>query len=113
MTLVAESEEHGVVGFVNGTHGREEDLKEYAEVWCIYLLEKYHGQKIGFNLLKAFFDAHVSLGYKKGYLWVLADNPTINFYEKAGGKFHGRTTDIEIAGQKVKELCYVWENIQL
>lgn len=113
VTLVAESEEHGVVGFVNGTHGREEDLKEYAEVWCIYLLEKYHGQKIGFNLLKAFFDAHVSLGYKKGYLWVLADNPTINFYEKAGGKFHGRTTDIEIAGQKVKELCYVWENIQL
>lgn len=113
VTLVAESEEHGVVGFVNGTYGREEDLKDYAEVWCIYLLEKYHGQKIGFNLLKAFFDAHVSLGYKKGYLWVLADNPTINFYEKAGGKFHGRTTDDEIAGQKVKELCYVWENIQL
>jgi GNAT superfamily N-acetyltransferase len=77
------------------------------------MLEKFHGQKIGFTLLKSFFDAQLSLGYKKGYLWVLADNPTINFYEKTGGRFHGRTKDDEIAGQKVKELCYVWENIQL
>ena len=112
-TLVAESKEHGVVGFVNGTLGRDEEYKDYVEVWCIYLLKKYHGKKIGFNLLKSYFDIHTALGHKKGYLWILADNPTISFYEKVGGKFSGKTKDSEMDGQKVVELCYVWENISL
>lgn len=111
-TFVAVSENHGVVGFVNGSHGRNEDLKDHAEVWCIYLLKKYHGQKIGFNLLKTFFDTHFELGYKKGYLWVLSNNPTISFYEKTGGKFNGRTAEDEIGGQIVLESCYVWDNIK-
>ena len=113
ITLVAESKEHGVVGFINGTFGRDEEYKDFAEIWCIYLLEKYHGKKIGFNLLKAYFDAHIKLGYEKGYLWVFADNPTISFYEKAGGKFLGKTKNHEIGGQKVTELCYIWDNISL
>ena len=113
VTLVAECSKHGVVGFVNGTHGRDEGLKDHAEVWCIYLLEKYHGKKIGFNLLKGFFDAHIKLGFKKGYLWVLGDNPTITFYEKAGGKFNGMTMQDDIGTQKVTELCYVWDDITI
>ncbi len=113
VTLVAVSENHGVVGFVNGAGGRDDDYKDYAEIWCFYLLEKYHGQKIGFNLLRTFFNEQASLGYRKGYLWVLADNPTINFYEKSGGKFFGLVKEDEIGGQKVKELCFVWENLQL
>lgn len=113
ITYVAECEENGVVGFVNGTSGRDEALNDHAEVWCIYLLEKYHGKKIGFNLLKSYFDSHRELGFKKGYLWVLADNPTISFYEKAGGKFNGQTLEAEIGGSKVKELCYVWDDINI
>lgn len=113
VTLVAECSKNGVVGFVNGTNGRDVGLKDHAEVWCIYLLEKYHGKKIGFNLLKGYFDAHVELGFEKGYLWVLADNPTVSFYERAGGKFNGNTTEDEIGGQKVTELCYIWDDIKL
>ena len=113
VTLVAESQEHGVVGFINGKNGRDDDLKDHAEVWCIYLLKKYHGQKIGFKLLKTFFDKQKELGYKKCYLWVLAGNPTISFYEKAGGKFSGRIKEDQIAGQKVSELCYFWDEINL
>lgn len=112
-TLVAESKEHGVIGFINGTFGRDEEYKNYAEVWCIYLMEKYHGKKIGFNLLREYFDAHLVLGYKKGYLWVLADNPTISFYEKTGGKFTGQSKGDEIGGKEVSELCYVWDDINL
>ncbi len=113
VTLVAECSKHGIVGFINGTHGRDEELKDHAEVWCIYLLQKYHSKKIGFSLLKSYFDDHVKLGYKKGYLWVLADNPTISFYEKSGGKFNGKTTEAEIGGNKVTELCYVWDDIRM
>jgi GNAT superfamily N-acetyltransferase len=113
VTFVAESKEHGVVGFINGTYGRDDEYKSYVEVWCVYLLEKYHGQKIGFNLLKSYFDTHTELGYKKGYLWVIADNPTISFYEKTGGKYSGKSVEEEIGGQKVTELCYIWDDIKL
>lgn len=113
VTLVAESAEHGVVGMVNGTNGRDVDKKDWCEVWCIYLLEKYHGRKIGFNLLKQYFDIHVDKGFTKGYLWVLDKNPTIKFYEKVGGRYDGKDKGIEIAGKKVKELMYEWESIKL
>ncbi len=113
VTLVAECSKNGVVGFVNGTNGRDEGFEDFAEVWCIYLLQKYHGKKIGFNLLKSFFDAHKEQGFESGYLWVLNDNPTISFYTKAGGKFNGHTNEDDIGGQKVIELCYVWEDIAL
>jgi GNAT superfamily N-acetyltransferase len=113
VTLVAESTDHGIVGFVNGTHGRDKEKKDWCEVWCIYLLKKYHGKKIGFNLLKQYFNAHIEKGFSKGYLWVLDDNPTIKFYERAGGKYDGKDKEDKIAGQKVKELMYEWENISL
>lgn len=113
ITLVAECEKNGVVGFINGTNGRDVGMKDYAEVWCIYLLEKYQGQQIGFNLLKTYFDAQLALGFDKGYLWVLADNPTISFYEKAGGKHNGKTIEDEIGREKFTELCYVWDEIKL
>ena len=113
VTYVAECKENGVVGFVNGTNGRDEGFRDHVEVWCLYLLEKYHGQKIGLNLLKSYFDRHIELDFTKGYLWVLDDNPTISFYEKAGAKFNGKTAQDEIGGQTVIELCYVWDNIKL
>lgn len=113
VTLVAESTEHGVVGMVNGTNCRDEDKKDWCEVWCIYLLEKYHGKRIGFNLLKQYFDIHSDKGFSKGYLWVLDNNPTIKFYEKVGGRYDGRDKEGEISGQKVKELMFVWDEIRL
>lgn len=113
VTLVAESADHGIVGFVNGTHGRDKDKKDWCEVWSIYLLEKYHNKKIGFNLLKQYFDAHIDKGFTKGYLWVLDNNPTIKFYEKVGGRYEGRDKEDEIADQKVKELMFVWDDIKL
>jgi GNAT superfamily N-acetyltransferase len=110
-TFVAQSKDHGVVGFVSGATARDKDLSNYTEVYCLYLLKKYHGKKIGLHLLKSFFEEQLKRGFKKNYLWVLANNPTISFYEKVGGKFSGKTKSDEIAGSKVTELCYVWENI--
>ena len=98
---------------VTGTNGRDEDKKDWCEVWCIYLLEKYHGKKIGFNLLKQYFDIHSDKGFSKGYFWVLDNNPTIKFYEKVGGRYDGRGKEGEISGQKVKELMFVWDEIKL
>ena len=81
-TFVAQCENDGVVGFINGADGRDDELKNYGEVWCIYLLKKYHRQKIGFRLLKTFFDLQLKLGKKQGYLWILENNPTTRFFKE-------------------------------
>jgi GNAT superfamily N-acetyltransferase len=117
LTFVAESKDNGIIGFINGAGGRDEDLKQCAEVWSFYLLEKYHHQKIGFTLLTHFFDAQHACGFNKAYVWVLADNPSISFYEKTGATFSGKTAlnDIgsDAGGEKVIEQCYIWDDITL
>lgn len=113
VTLVAECSENGIVGFINGTSGRDEKLSDHAEVWSLYLLAKYHGKKIGFNLLRNYFDIHNRLGFKRAYLWVLDHNPTISFYKGAGAKFNGETKSTMIGTQQIKELCYIWDKIKI
>jgi len=110
-TFVAESKDHGVVGFINGAEARDSQYKGYAEVWCIYLLQRYHRQGIGFHLLREYFKNAMESGFRKTYLWVLKDNPTIDFYERSGAKLTGDIKKDEIGGQQVEELCYVWEDI--
>jgi ribosomal protein S18 acetylase RimI-like enzyme len=113
VTLVAESDEHGVIGFINGTNGRDKGFENYAEVWCLYLLEKYQGRKIGFNLLKNFFELHIEKGFNKGYLWVLKDNPSLSFYERAGGTFSGKETLKKVGNQNLPHLSYTWDSLKL
>ena len=112
-TFVADSKDHGIVGFVNGVVASDGPHKGSVEVLCIYLLKKYHHKKVGFGLLKSFFDAYRKLGFDKAFLWVLADNPTSSFYERAGGKFTGESKKDDIGGQSVTELCYGWNSLNL
>lgn len=112
ITFVAECSENGVVGFINGGIARDKDFFGHIEVYCIYLLQKYHGKKIGFELLRMYFDEAQQRGYGKAYLWVLDENPTIKFYERAGAKNTGQAKDAFLMGQlKVKELCFCWDQL--
>jgi len=54
-TIVAENPLHGVVGFINGGPGRDEEKKSHLEIYCLYLLKHFWGKKIGFQLLKRNF----------------------------------------------------------
>lgn len=112
-TFVAECPHNGVIGFVNGSAARDKALAEYAEVYCLYLLKKYHSKRIGRELLRMYFEEMKKKGFKKAYLWVLKDNPTVKFYEKMGGVHNGHTKEAEIAGNKMTELCFVWEDLDL
>ncbi len=113
VTFVAESPEHGIVGFINGSSPRDTEYADYAEVYSLYLLKKYHGQKIGFRLLNIFFEHFKTLGANKAYLWVLKGNSTEKFYHRTGGVFNGHTKTIMIAGLEMPEHCYVWNNLDL
>jgi hypothetical protein len=47
------------------------------------------------------------------HCWVLAGNSTINFYERTGAIFKGRTKVDDFAGQDFKELAYEWDELHL
>jgi ribosomal protein S18 acetylase RimI-like enzyme len=112
-TFVAESDEHGIIGFINGAMGRDKGMQDQVEIWCLYLLEKYQGKKIGFNLLKNFFNKYKEIGHHKGYAWVLKNNPSVSFYEVTGAKFNGQTKDEKVGLHQLPHLCYSWNKLNL
>lgn len=108
--VVAESSDHGIVGFASVEAARNPQFQGYGELTSIYLLSSYKGQGIGRALLDQAFLNLKQMGFDKAYCWVLQDNPTLDFYLKSGGKLPGITTTLVI-GHKVEEVAVVWEEI--
>lgn len=113
VTFVAESSDHGIVGFINGSAPRDSQYAEHVEIYSFYLLKKYQKKGIGFRLLNIYFEHFKNLGAQKAYLWVLEDNPTINFYKRTGGVFNGHVKTDTIAGLEMREHCFEWSSLDL
>lgn len=93
-TLVAKAGEK-VVGFVCYGAYRDDTLNDAGEIYAIYVLRAYQGQKVGYRLMQA---AMAQLaGYKKVALWVLRGNErALRFYERYGFTLDGETAEIRI-----------------
>ncbi|MCZ2259539.1 GNAT family N-acetyltransferase [Sporosarcina sp. G11-34] len=108
---IAENENGQVIGFSAGGKERTGKYEMYTgELYAIYLLEGYQGKGIGRLLVQPVVD---DLKYKKldsMLIWALEDNPACRFYEALGGKKID-TEEIEIAGKKLKEIAYGWDDI--
>lgn len=108
--IVAESEQHGVVGFINVGDSRENFFSEYGELRALYLLRKYQDRGIGKKLLQLGFSQLESKGFTSAYCWVLEGNPTIKFYEKTGAKMGSKNKTINL-GKEIREVSCEWENL--
>lgn len=81
-TLIAQVDSQ-VVGFARYGECADEEVQEAGEIFAIYVLEKYHGQKIGYRLMQACLE-YLS-EFPKVFVWVLqANQKAIDFYEKCG-----------------------------
>jgi L-amino acid N-acyltransferase YncA len=112
-THVAENTRHGIVGFTSGGDARDEKFAGYAEVYCIYLLDKFHDKGIGYLLLKALFQDFIEREFTKAYVWVLRDNPSLTFYERTGAVRTGDTREDIIGDMKAESLCFEWTSLKL
>lgn len=109
--FVAENDEGKIVGFASGGIERGGKYEGYkGELTSIYILKEYQGRGIGKQLLKAVIKGIVKLGINTMLVLVLEDNNSNLFYEATGGKKIGEV-EIEIAGKKLNELVYGWDNI--
>ena len=104
--LVAKDGER-VIGFVGFGKYRDETLPGAGEVYAIYVLAEYHGQRVGYELMKA---AVERLGdHERIALWVLhGNNRAIRFYERFGFKFDGASASIML-GTPRTELRMIYE----
>ncbi|MDE6421031.1 MAG: 2-C-methyl-D-erythritol 4-phosphate cytidylyltransferase [Lachnospiraceae bacterium] len=96
-----------VIGFVGCGAYRDGTLPDHGEIFSIYVLEEYHGKKVGYELMNAAFEKLAD--YKKIAVWVLKGNDrAIRFYERYGFQCDGAETEI-ILGVPNTELRMIYE----
>lgn len=110
--LVAEVQDHGVVGFVNAGPNRVRGTPFGGEIYALYLLSDHQGLGIGRALLAAAFRRLNRSGHRGAMLWVLARNPTRFFYEAMGGQKIAEREEL-VGGERQVEFAYGWDDLEL
>lgn len=104
--MVAKNGER-VIGFVGYGAYRDDSLAGYGEVFSVYVLAEYHGQKVGYALMNAAFEKLAA--YRKITVWVLKGNDrAIKFYERYGFRFDGTEKSVNL-GTPNTELRMVYD----
>ncbi|MFT8321236.1 MAG: GNAT family N-acetyltransferase [Bacillus sp. (in: firmicutes)] len=110
IVYVAENEKGCVIGFASGGINRSFENEFQGELHAIYLLNQYHGNKIGYNLFKNIIIELYNKDIKSLKVWVLTDNPSITFYEKLGGKPIEKK-HIKFGNDHLEAIALGWKNI--
>lgn len=101
-------EENTIVGFCSFGKSREEEYKDYGEIYAIYNLEGFKGNRIG----RSFFDIAIKYfkeqGFDKFIVKCLVNNPSEEFYKHMGGEIISKT-QIEKCGFKIDENIFVFD----
>ena len=101
-------EEDTIVGFCSFGKSREEEYKDYGEIYAIYNLEGFKGNGIG----RSFFDIAIKYfkeqGFEKFIVKCLVNNPSEEFYKHMGGEIISKT-QIEKCGFKIDENIFVFD----
>lgn len=106
--LVAKDGEK-VIGFVGYGPYRDDTLPACGEVFALYVLAEYHGQKVGYELMRAAIEKLSA--YRKVALWVLRGNErAIRFYERFGFQVDGAEAEIKL-GTPNTELRMIFDRV--
>lgn len=105
--FVAESAKHGVVGFCAVEPARDDSHKGKGEIGAIYCLNEYKGKGIGAALFQTACSHLRVQGFPSVYLWVLKNNPTVNFYRKMGGIQMSEEKMVDLGGP-LPEIGFEW-----
>lgn len=82
-----------VIGFCLYGRSRNERFEDAGEINALYVLEGYHGRKIGKALFQVGVRELEAEGLNSIILNCLRGNPAIGFYQHMGGKIVGERRD--------------------
>jgi GNAT superfamily N-acetyltransferase len=100
-----------VVGFASGGPERSGDPEYRGEVYALYVLPAWQRRGVGRQLLGACGRRLLAQGVVSLLIWVLADNPSRDFYARLGG-LPLREQEIEIGGACLREVAYGWPDVR-
>jgi L-amino acid N-acyltransferase YncA len=109
--LVVEDDAGRIVGFANGGPEREGDPIYRGEVGGIYLLAEIRRRGVGHSLMAEAARRLLAHGFETLLVWVLAPNPSRNFYAALGGR-PIKEKPITIGGAELIEVAYGWADIR-
>jgi GNAT superfamily N-acetyltransferase len=109
---VAECKSGELSGYTLGRPGQSQDTLGYGgELVSLHVRQSHQRQGVGRALVQAVATHFKQLGATSMMLWVLADNPARNFYEKLGGHLldgHKSWSGNDEYGLNVTEVAYGW-----
>ena len=108
--LVVENQNKNITGFAVAGKSREPSFVHEGELHAIYLLRNLQGRGLGRMLFEKCVDALHGFGFQSMFVWVLRENPALNFYLRMGAKEFS-AKPIEIGGQQLEEVALGWERI--
>jgi ribosomal protein S18 acetylase RimI-like enzyme len=108
--FVAENTSGDIVGFSSGGKSRNDEYIHKGELYAIYLSRDHQRMGLGKILFESVIHSLKENGYTSMMLWVLKDNPSVEFYKKQGGQVIGQKR-ISIGGDELDELAIGWEQI--
>jgi L-amino acid N-acyltransferase YncA len=108
--LVAQDNRGTVIGFATGGEERTGKFGFDGELYAIYLLEKHQRQGIGTSLTRGIASCLFQNGFTSMLVWVLAGNPSREFYQSLGGEEIAEQ-GITIGAANLSEVAYGWRDI--
>lgn len=100
-----------IVGFADGGLNRTPVDPFDAEIYAIYIEQKYQKIGIGKQLVNAFIEKYMIPNKLKSMLiHVLADNSSAHFYKKTGGVLYSSKLD-DLCGGKFQVDTYAWNDV--
>lgn len=109
LTFVAE-DATGVFGFVSGGKARDTIDGYDAELYAIYVLQQKQRHGVGRSLVRKLAEALRGNGFRSLIVWVLAKNPSVDFYVRLRGAPVGEK-EIEIGGARLTEIAFGWTSL--
>ena len=110
IVIVAEEGDGQVTAMGSGGINRDRGSDLAGEVYTLYVHPDHQERGIGERLLAHMFYELMGRSMMSVVIWVLAPNPARFFYEAMGGVRTG-DRDEELWGTTLKELAYVWTDL--
>ncbi len=100
-----------VVGFADCGPCCEAEQECWGEVYALYVLQSFHGKRVGLRLLSCCATDVARRGYSSMRLWSLEKNSRARkFYDSAGGRLIGRRASAR-GSIVLTEVEYHWDHI--
>ncbi len=94
-----------IVGFCSTGRSRTDGFD--AEMFTLYLQKSHHGKGYGAQHFAAAVEDLRARGFHKMMLWVLSNNPTLEFYKKCGGVIFDTKMET-MNGEPILETALGW-----